>query len=119
MADEIRRIVIHKAHYTEANYPFRIKPNFGTLGSIVETITPGPQISFVFDDSIGTLLGFNEILVWGKYNLSDNPVDILSFGNNFLECDIAQGIIFKGKRSTIIHNSNMDVDPGYKYIEKF
>ena len=25
----------------------------------------------------------------------------------------------EGKRSGIIHNFTMDVDPGYKYIEKF
>ena len=28
-------------------------------------------------------------------------------------------MIFKGKTSGIIHNFTMDVDPGYKYIEKF
>ena len=28
-------------------------------------------------------------------------------------------MIFKGKRSGIIHNFTMDVDPGYKYIENF
>ena len=28
-------------------------------------------------------------------------------------------MIFKGKRSGIIHNFTTDVDPGYKYIEKF
>ena len=81
--DEIKRIIIEKGHYTETNFPFRITSNFSTLGSIVEKLTPRPQISFVFDDSIGNLLGFNEILVWGKYNLSDNPVDILSFNNIF------------------------------------
>ena len=59
------------------------------------------MISFVSDDSIGRLLGFNEILLWGKYNLSDNPVDISSFDNIFLECDIAKGMIFKGKRSGV------------------
>ena len=117
--NEIKRIIIEKGHYTETNYPFRITPNFSTLGSIVEILTPGPLISFVFDDSIGSLLGFNEILVWGKYNLSDDPVDILSFDNIFIECNIAQGLIFKGKRSGIIHNFTMDVDPGYKYIERF
>ena len=117
--NEIKRNIIEKGHYTESNYPFRISPNFTTLGSIVEILTPGPQISFVFDDSIGTLLGFSEILVWGKYNLSDNAVEIISFDNIFIECNIAQGMIFKGKRSGIIHNFTMDVDPGYKYIEKF
>ena len=28
-------------------------------------------------------------------------------------------MIFKSKRSGIIHNLTMDFDPGYKYIEKF
>ena len=36
----------------------------------------------------------------------------------FLETDTAQRITFKGKRSGIIHNFTMDVDPGYEYIEK-
>ena len=27
-------------------------------------------------------------------------------------------MIFRGKRSGIFHNFTMDVDPGYKYIEK-
>ena len=118
MDDEIKRNIIEKGHYSESDYPISIKANFSTLGSIVEILTPGPQISFVFDDSIGNVLGFNEIRVWGKYNLSDNPVDILSFDNIFIECNIAQQMIFKGKRSGIIHNFTMDVDPGYKFVEK-
>ena len=28
-------------------------------------------------------------------------------------------MIFKGKRSGKIHNFTLDVNPGYKYIEKF
>ena len=28
-------------------------------------------------------------------------------------------MIYRGKRSGIIHNFTMDVDSGYKYIEKF
>ena len=62
--DEIKRIIIDKEHYAEANYPFTIKPNFSTLGSIVEIIPQGPIIGFVFDDSIGTLLGFNQTILW-------------------------------------------------------
>ena len=117
--DETKRIIIEKRYYTDTNYSFKIKPSFSTLGSIVEILTPGPMISFVFDDSIGNLLGFNEILLWGKYNLSDNPVDNLAFDNIFIETDFAQGMIFKGKRTGIIHNYTLDVDLGYKNIEKF
>ena len=99
--------------------PFKIKPNFSTLGSIIEISTQGPIITFVPDDSIRELLGFNKITIFEEYNLSPNPVDILSFDNIFLECDIAQGMIFKGRKSNIIHNWTMAVDPGYKYVEKF
>ena len=117
--NEIKRIIIDEEHYTEANYPFKIKPNFSTLGSIIEISTQGPVITFVPDDSIRDLLGFNKTTIFEEYNLSPNPVDNLSFDNIFLESNIARGMIFKGKRSGIIHNFTMDVDPGYKYIEKF
>ena len=117
--NEIKRIIIDEEHYTEANYPFSIKPNFSTLGSIIEISTQGPVITFIPDDSIRDLLGFNRTTIYEEYNLSPNPVDILSFDNIFLECDIARGLIFRGKRSGVIHNFTMDVDPGYKYIEKF
>ena len=54
-----------------------------------------------------------------QYNLSPNRVDILSFDNIFIETDIAGGLIFRGKRSGIIHNFTKDVSSGYKYIERF
>ena len=33
---EIKRIFIDEGHFTEVNYPFEIKSNFSTLGSIIE-----------------------------------------------------------------------------------
>ena len=117
--NEIKRIIFDEEHYIEANYPFTIKPNFSTLGSIIEISPQGPIISFMFDDSIRDLLGFNARTLYEEYTPSNNPVDILSFGNTFLECNIARGMIFRGKRSGIIHNFTLDVDPGYKYFEKF
>ena len=117
--DEIKRIITDDEHFTEENYPFKIKPNFSTLGSIVEISNEESAISFRPDDSIGSLLGFNKGTIYDEYNLSDNPVDILSFDNIFIETNIAQGMIFKGKRSGIIFNFTMDVNPGYKYIQKF
>ena len=117
--NEIERIIIDKEHHTEANYPFTIMPNFGTLGSIIEISTQGPVNTFVPDDSIRDLLGFNKTTIYEESNLSQNPVGILSFDILSLECDIAQGMLVRGKRSGIIHNFTMDLDPGYKFIEKF
>ena len=49
--DEIKRIIIDAEPYTEANSQFNIKPNFSTLGSIIEISPQGPILSFMFDDS--------------------------------------------------------------------
>ena len=116
---EYKRNIIDEGHYTEANYTFTIKPNFSSLDSIIEISPQGPIISFMFDDSIRDLLGFKARTLYEEYTLSSNPVDILSVYNIFIETDIAKGLIFRGKPSGIIHNFTMDVDPGYKYIEKF
>ena len=71
------------------------------------------------EDSIRNLLGLNETILYNEYNISPNPVDILSFDDIFIESDIAQGMTYKGKRSRIIQNFIMEVDPVYNYIEKF
>ena len=117
--NEIKRIIIDGEHYTEANYPITIKPNFLTLGSIIEISPQGPIVSFMFDDSIKDLLGFNARTLYEERTPSDNPVDILSFDIIFIETDIAKRMIFGGKRTGIIHNFTMDVDPGYKNTETF
>ena len=121
--NEFKRIVIEEGYFKQSTYPFKIKANFSTLGSIIEISSANSNnrsfIDFRPNDSIRDLLGFKPKILDLEYNLSDHPVDILSFDNIFLECNIAKGIIFKGKRSGIIHNFTMDVDPGYKYIEKF
>ena len=54
--NEIKRTITDEVHYTEVNYPFTIKPNFSTLGSIIEISTHGPVIIFLPDDSIRDLL---------------------------------------------------------------
>ena len=98
LSNEIKRIVIEEGHFTESTYPFTTKPNFSALGSIIEISPQCPIKSFMFDDSIKDLLGFHAITVYEKYNLSTNPVAILTFDNIFLECDIAHGMNFKKQR---------------------
>ena len=118
---EIKRIIIDEDQFTEANYPFRIKPNSSALGSNIAISPQGPITSFMFNDSFRDLLGFHAIKVYEEKNLSPNLVGILSFDNIFLETVVAQGMIFKGKRSGIIHKFTMDVDPGkntFKNLEE-
>ena len=118
MNKETIRINIDEEHYTESNYPFTIKPNFSTLGSIKTISTQRPIITFVPDNSIRDPLGYKKTTKFEESNLSPNTVDILSFDIIFLECNDFQGMIFRGERSGVFHNFTMDADLGYKYIEE-
>ena len=80
---EIKRINFEEEHFTESNCPFQIKPNFSTPGSVIEKSPQTQIISFVFDDSIRSLPGFNETILYKEDNLSPNPVDISSFDSVF------------------------------------
>ena len=92
-----------------------IKPNFSTLDSIIKNKPNflGTQNTLCHDDSFRDLIGFDSVVIYEKYILSQNPADILSFDNYFLETDNAQGMIFKGRRSGIFHKWTMTLDPGY------
>ena len=81
-------IIIDEERFTEGIYPFPYKPIFSILGSIIEFSRQKQLISLLPDDSIRNLLGFNENLIFAEYNLSPNPVDILSSENNFFGSDI-------------------------------
>ena len=119
MSNEIKRIIFDEGHYSKNEYPCTTKPNFSSLGSIIEKSPQGTIIGFVFNDSIRKLLRLDETILYKDYNISHNPVDILSFDNILLGRDFAKGMIFKGRRSGIIHNWTMRVDPGYKYVAPF
>ena len=56
LKNEIKSITIDQQHYTETNFPFHIKPNFSTFGSLIEISTQGPVIKFAPDDNIGDFL---------------------------------------------------------------
>ena len=118
MNNEIKRTIIEEGQFTETHYPYTIKPDFSKLGSIIEFSRQEPLISFTSDDSIQDLLGFNGSTCFEEYNLLPNPVDVLSFDNFFIETDTAEGNIFEGNRTGILHNFTMDVDPGYENIKK-
>ena len=77
--NEIKRIIVDQGHYTGENYPFMIKANFITLGSIIEKSTRRTLITFVPGDSVGELLAFNKSISYEEYNRSPDPVDISSF----------------------------------------
>ena len=117
--NENRRKFFEERHFTEVYYPFTIEPNFSTLGSFIEISRQEPLTGLTPDDKLRVFFGFDASAIYEEYNLSTNPVDIISSEKKFPETDIAQGMIFKGNRTAIIHDFTRDVDPENKNTEKF
>ena len=118
--DEIKRIFIKKESVSSERYRFTKKPNFITIKSFIGTSSHrGTQISFVQDDSLGSLLGFNPEVLYEKYNLSPHLVDIISIANIFIGSDCARGTFFECKRTGIIHNFTIEVNPRLKFSDRF
>ena len=119
--NENERNINEEGQFTEANYPFTIKPNFSLLGSIIafSTNITGSQIAFIPDDIIRDLLWFKQVIIHEEYNVSVYPVDKLYFVKLFPETDIAQRMIFKWKWSGVISKFTKDVDFGFEIVNKF
>ena len=65
----------------------------------------------MFDHSIRHVLRFLVITIYEKFYIPPNLVGNLSFDNISLETDITNYMTFKGKRSGVILNFTLDVDP--------
>ena len=100
---EVKRTIFPEGHSTESTYPFKLKPNFSTLGSFkaISSNIRSSQIAFTPDDSIRDHLGFKAVVFFEIFNLSPNPVDILPIDNIFMECDIARGKIYRANKVTL------------------
>ena len=116
MNEKTEKNIEEEGNFTE-DYRFLFKPNFSLLVSKVDVSRTEPIKSFVQGDEIRDVLGLDTFVLHEKYNLSLNPVDILSV-DNFFEIDIAQGMIFKGERPGRFHKNTIAVNKGYSYMEK-
>ena len=67
--NEFKRIIIDEGITPQVITHSKSNPIFSTLGSIIEIPPQGPIISFMFDDSIRDLLGFNARTLYEEYNL--------------------------------------------------
>ena len=56
--NEIKSLIIVEEHFTEADYPFTIKPIFSISLSFMEISRLRSLISFLLDDSVRNLSGF-------------------------------------------------------------
>ena len=82
------------------------------MGSILEFSGQEPMISFFHGEKIQDPWRLDPFVFSEKHSLSPNPIDLISFSVVFLQTDVAQGMIFRSKRTGTLHNFNMEVDLG-------
>ena len=80
---EMKMNITDEEHFIEAYYPFTVEPEFSTLSIIDEISKQKPFFSFLPNDCIRNLLGFNAGTLYEENNPSPNPVDILSYDRTF------------------------------------
>ena len=96
-------------------YFVSIAANLSTLRSILN-ISNGYQIDFGIENSIRTVLGF-ENRVYDRYTESENIVNILSINSILVNVDCIQGSYVNGNHSPTIYSFFPNVSPGYKIVQ--
>jgi hypothetical protein len=79
-------------------------------------ITASHSIDFSKEDSIGTLLGYDKILVPAGNSMSTKLVTIFNVNLVNVECNVSTGSYKNGGPDRTIHQFVPNVPPGYKLI---
>jgi hypothetical protein len=92
--------------------------NISTLKSIVKIEKTDYQVDFGVDQSIGSVLGFDKVVISFGYNISHRKVDITQVNSILVNLDIIMGSYIKGRQYPTIHSFHPNVPRGYAIIEE-
>jgi hypothetical protein len=115
MNDEIKRQIIVNGDDENA---LSITANISRLTSIVNIENPSYKIDFSEDKSIGSILGFDKIIISHGYNESSNIVEIMQVNSILVNIDIIMGSYVNGSQSPTLYSFYPNVSPGYKIVER-
>lgn len=113
--NEIKRQMITKEDDDTA---IDIIANFSRLTSIVNIENPRYKIDFGVDNSIGSVLGFEKVIIGYGYNESSNIVNIMPVNSILVNIDIIMGSFVNGFQSPTLYCFHPNVSPGYKIVER-
>lgn len=107
-----------RGHYDTVNdeHYITISANSNTLKSILHLET-NYQVDFRQNNSISSVLGFNNDIYTLSFNESENVVNILSINSILVNIDIVSGSYVNGSTQPTIYSFFPNVSPGYKIME--
>jgi len=95
-----------------------ISANTITLGSVVN-ITPATiKVDFTVANSLASLLGFTSVVLSAGYNVSPNPVNIITIHQILIKCDIIGNSYLNGAPFPSIYSFPINVNTGERFTEE-
>ena len=119
--DEIQRRMIENDDFDsiKKEHYITISANISELKSIVEITNDSYLVDFTTENTIGTVLGFKNVIIRYGYNKSQNIVNITKVNLVLVNTDIISGSYVNGCESPAIYSFDPNkVSPGYKIDEK-
>lgn len=119
--DEIQKQMIEKGDYdANNNEPYiTISAHISQLRSIIHISNISYLIDFNTENSIGSVLGFKNIIIGYGHSKSQDIVNITQINLVLVNTDIISGSYVKGSMSSAIYAYDPNkVSPGYKIEEK-
>ena len=118
MNEYIQNKMRERGHYDTVNdeHYITISANSNTLKSILHLET-NYQVDFRQNNSISSVLGFNNDIYTLSFNESENVVNILSINSILVNIDIVSGSYVNGSTQPTIYSFFPNVSPGYKIME--
>ena len=112
---EIKRQIIAGGDDESA---INITANISKLTSIVNIENSRYKIDFGVSNSIGSILGFEKVIIGHGYHESSNIVNIIQVNSILVIIDIIMGSYINGSQSPTLYSFYPNVPPGYKIVER-
>jgi len=95
-----------------------ISANTIALGSIVDIKSATIRVDFTVANSLAPLLGFNAVVLTAGYNVSPNPVDIITINQILVKCDIIGNSYLNSSPFPAIYSFPINVNTGERFTEQ-
>src|SRR5271163_1191837 len=121
MNDEIQRAMITNGDYDIDNKEFYItlSADIAELKSMINITNRSYIVDFNIENSIGSTLGFQPVILHIGYNKSQEIVDITKINLVLVNVDIISGSYVSGHQSPCIYSFDpYKVPPGYKLDDR-
>jgi len=95
-----------------------ISANTIILGSVVNITPATTKVDFTVANSLASLLGFTSVVLSAGYNVSPNPVNIITINQILVNCDIIGNSYLNGAPYPSIYSFPINVNTRERFTEQ-